>query len=195
MVVRRPVAARASLPPLKTQKSDDTLPNHANDDDLSAPAPSVLPKRESKRALQKAPADPQAGRHSLFPKIDTSRPPMTQTEVVSNEEDDGECVVITMQPRTSTPVRKKSHQRSQHGSRSDKLSSHHLGIRSNASPVKDDGSPGPSRPRGSRNTGISSPPRKHSDVVESSDKPVFGQRISQFDIIANQIENALNEMR
>ncbi|GIZ48572.1 hypothetical protein CKM354_001162600 [Cercospora kikuchii] len=195
VVVRRPVAARASLPPLKTHKSDETLPDHANDDDLSAPAPSVLPKREGKRALQKAPADPPAGRHSLFPKIDSSRPPMTQIEVVSNEEDDGECVVITMQPRTSTPVRNKSHRRSQHGSRSDKVLSHHSRIRSNASPVKDDGSPGPSRPRGSRSTGLSSPPRRHSDAVENSDKPAFGQRISQFDIIANQIENALNEMR
>ncbi|KAF2206419.1 hypothetical protein CERZMDRAFT_91973 [Cercospora zeae-maydis SCOH1-5] len=196
VVKRRPVPTRASLPPLQTHELEGTLPQHSREHDPVAPAPIVLPapaqskspNKRDRRALQKSSPGSSVCRHASFRKTDT------HMEVLSNE-DGIECVIITMQPGASTPSRKTSARRSRDGSRSDKRSSYYSERPSDTSPVKDDGSPGPSRPRVVHSPSRSVSSRKCSGVIEISYRPEFGQRLSQFDIVATKIENALNELR
>lgn len=141
--------------------------------DGSAPSPyipTILPERQNSARK----------RHTLHSSPCVSRgPPLAKIEVAEKdeEEEEGECEVISMAPKVSTLVIAR------HDARRHRLSH---------SPIKDRTSPDTYRPKGPRFPVNPSPQSRRSSYGTDA---VFGQKINQFDLVANSIENALVAMR
>lgn len=167
-----PVTVRAPSPLSRQHKPSD-ISERMEKNDRSAPAPKVptsQPERQNsgrkRRSLQK----PQVGAPACY------HPPMTTTEV-AGADDDGAYEVITMAPRSTTPVLTRLDSKKR---------------RSVTSPTKERTSPDTYKPKGSRfPVNPSGQPRRDSKGADA----VFGQKLNQFDLVANNIENALNGMR
>ena len=163
-----PGAGRSSSPLSRQQ-----MPSHLLSES-SAPSPQVpsnQPERQNSARKRRSLQKPQPSSSTPL----SRGPPLTKIDIAGKEE--GEYEVITMQPRTATPVmtRQGSQRR-----------------RSSNSPIKDRTSPETYRPKGSRFPVNPSPTSRRGS---NGKEPAFGQKLNQFDLVANNIENALNGMR
>ncbi|EMF12718.1 uncharacterized protein SEPMUDRAFT_108191 [Sphaerulina musiva SO2202] len=160
-----PVSARSPSPLSRLQSPADVSC------DGSAPSPyipTILPERQNGAWK----------RHTLHNSPSLSRgPPLAKIDVAEKDEEEGQYEVISMAPKVSTLVIAR------HDARRQRLSH---------SSIKDRTSPDTYRPKGPRFPVNPSPQSRRSSYGTNS---VFGQKINQFDLVANSIENALVAMR
>lgn len=160
-----PVSAQSPSPLSRLQSPADVSC------DGSAPSPyipTILPERQNGAWK----------RHTLHNSPSLSRgPPLAKIDVAEKDEEEGQYEVISMAPKVSTLVIAR------HDARRQRLSH---------SSIKDRTSPDTYRPKGPRFPVNPSPQSRRSSYGTNS---VFGQKINQFDLVANSIENALVAMR